>query len=443
MKNNTYGPAGRYRIHKVLGNTNRTGLWAYRLDTPININKTNYHMKCWRWYYSEPNSTLWDVGLPSCPCLKSQAAKDYNFIPEVLPSISTDLIKTLRRLQGNGTTFQSTLPNGYSAGLRCVYDPEGYLISGFRDRYFIYDPDQRGVQDHIGQVYGTLHFSMFDGQEYTFKGLGEFVIVRLSSAKGANVFTLQGQTEKRQLENGYANTTALVRLAAFYQGTLKVEWRISENRKDLLTLVDDKQVEFKKYVVYFSQNGFSLLKLEEKKVAIVYSCGLQVSVGMGEGAILQAVVLIPQTFLYKTLGLLGLWSTSKGDDFTQSNGLVLSFPENILPNEENLYNFGLSWIVPAPESLFVSKQSMEAWKAFKPTFTSALMTAAAPTALQDANLTCSGLIQCIHDYLMSNSSAMGRQTTKLFNDFKQLVTLYGKNSTISSDVSLVGGKVLL
>ncbi|XP_077341203.1 uncharacterized protein LOC143986670 [Lithobates pipiens] len=476
MKNNTYGPAGRYRLHRVLGNTNRTGLWAYQLDPPINVNKTNYHRKCWRWYYSEPDSSLWEDGLPSCPCLKSQTAKDYNFIPEILPSFGSDLVKTLRRLQGNGTTFQSTLPNRYAAGHRCVYDSEGYLINGFKDRYFIYDSNQDGVQNHIdkdllpfqwccintplchlfyerrppvscsdytspglGQVYGTLHFTMFDGQEYTFKGLGEFVIVRLSSAKGANVFTLQGQTEKR--ENGYGNTTALIRLAAFYQGTLKVEWRISENRKDLLALVDDKQVEFKKNVMYFSQNSFSLLKIEEKRIAIVYSCGLQVSVGMGEGAILQAVVLLPQTFLRKTLGLLGLWSASKDDGITQSNGLVLSFPGNVLPNEENLYNFGLSWVVPAPESLLVSKQSVEIRKAFKPTFTSALLSTAAPTALRDANETCSGLIQCVHDYLMSNSSAVGRQTAKAFNDFKQMVTLYGNGAPRLLDPSILQLKV--
>lgn len=83
--------------------------------------------------------------------------------------------------------------------------------------------------------------------------------------------------------------------------------------------------------------------------------------------------------------------------------------------------------MPAPESLLVSKQSVEIRKAFKPTFTSALLTTAAPTALRDANETCSGLIQCVHDYLMSNSSAVGRQTAKAFNDFKQMVTLYGKN----------------
>ncbi|XP_075719873.1 uncharacterized protein LOC142760569 [Rhinoderma darwinii] len=461
LKNNTYGSGGIYRPHKVLGNTNKTGVWAYWL-TSLNI--TNYRSKCWNWYYSEPDSSLWDVGLPSCPCLKSQAAKDYTFTPEILPSTSKDLV-TYRRLQSNGTTFQSTLPNQHAAGRRCVYDTDGYLRSGFTDRYFVFDSYVNGIQEHInkdllpfqwccmksplchvyyekrpsdtcteysspgqGLVYGTLHFSMFDGQDYTFKGLGEFVIVRLSSAMGANVFTLQGQTERKQTENVNAETTALVRVAAFYQGTLKVQWRISDNRKDLNVFVDERLVEFQRDVMYFSQNSFAVLKLEDKRIGVVYSCGLQVSVGMGESAILQILVNLPQTFLYKTLGLLGLWSTKKSDDFIQSNGYALSYQEGNVPAEEILYNFGLSWIVPSPESLFGSRQSVDTWKAFKPTFTSALLASASQTLLLAANETCVGLLQCMHDYLLSNSSAVGRQTRKDFNDFKQLSTLYGNGA---------------
>ncbi|XP_056424057.1 fibrillin-3-like [Hyla sarda] len=465
LKNNTYGSGGVYRPHMVLGNTNKMGVWAYRLDTPSNPNMTNYQSKCWSWYYSEPDSSSWDAGLPSCPCLQSQAAKDYTFIPEILSSTSKDLVLALRRLQSNGTTFQSTLPNQYTAGRRCVYDADGYLRYGFTDRYFVYDTNVNGIQEHInkdllpfqwccikshlchlyyqrrpldtcndysspglGLVYGTLHFLMFDGQEYTFKGLGEFVIVRLSSAMGANVFTLQGQTERLQTESGNANSTALVRVAAFYQGTLKIQWEISDSRKDLNVFVHDKLVEFQRDIIYFSQNSFAVLKLEDKRIAVVYSCGLQVSVGLSEGGILQVLVNIPQTFLYKTLGLLGHWSTKKSDDFTHSNGYVLSYQEGSVPAEEILYNFGLSWIVPSPESLFGSRQSVDIWKAFKPTFTSAILTLVSPTLLLAANDTCAGSLLCVHDYLLANSSAVGLQTRKDFNDFKQLATVYGNGA---------------
>lgn len=71
-------------------------------------------------------------------------------------------------------------------------------------------------------AYGSLHFITFDGSEYTFKGLGEFVIVRLSSSTGSNIFTLQGETAPLVTGAQPKRVPALVRLAAFYQGVGKV-----------------------------------------------------------------------------------------------------------------------------------------------------------------------------------------------------------------------------
>lgn len=72
-------------------------------------------------------------------------------------------------------------------------------------------------------VYGSLHFITFDGTEYSFKALGEFVILRLSSSSGSNIFTLQGQTDKLQTHTkGITEVPVVVRMAAFHQGIGKV-----------------------------------------------------------------------------------------------------------------------------------------------------------------------------------------------------------------------------
>lgn len=73
----------------------------------------------------------------------------------------------------------------------------------------------------LAMVYGSLHFTTFDGTDYAFKALGEFVILRLSSSSGSNIFTLQGQTDKRQTD---AKVPGMVRMAAFHQGIGKVGW---------------------------------------------------------------------------------------------------------------------------------------------------------------------------------------------------------------------------
>lgn len=68
-------------------------------------------------------------------------------------------------------------------------------------------------------AYGSLHFTTFDGTDYSFKALGEFVILRLSSSSGSNIFTLQGQTDRLNTD---AKVPEMVRMAAFHQGIGKV-----------------------------------------------------------------------------------------------------------------------------------------------------------------------------------------------------------------------------
>lgn len=73
-----------------------------------------------------------------------------------------------------------------------------------------------------GMVYGSLHFITFDGTEYSFKALGEFVIVRLSSYTGSNIFTLQGETCELETDGQARRVPTVVRMAAFHQGIGKV-----------------------------------------------------------------------------------------------------------------------------------------------------------------------------------------------------------------------------
>ncbi|XP_067901798.1 mucin-4-like [Heterodontus francisci] len=172
----------------------------------------------------------------------------------------------------------------FTAGRRCIYS-SGYLIAGITDRHFIYSPEAATVQDHIkgdlepfewccrksplcnlyyekrpidkcenytslglGQVYGTLNVKTFDGIDYIFHGLGEYVIVRLSSVKGQNIFTLQGQSDLMIKDNTFINAVAFIKFAAFYQGLvmMKVEWECSKSEKELSVSVNDKDIKLHK-----------------------------------------------------------------------------------------------------------------------------------------------------------------------------------------------------
>nr|XP_014348451.1 PREDICTED: mucin-like protein [Latimeria chalumnae] len=176
---------------------------------------------------------------------------------------------------------------------------------------------------------------------------------------------------------------------------------------------------------YYSQNQFGIFSKTPNSYCVVYSSGLQVTVELGTGGILQAQVRVPQSFYYRTLGLLGLWSNSKLDDFLYANGYNLDYKDGSFPTEEKLYDFGLSWIVPHPESFLLSQESVEQWKAFRPVFTSELLSSATVLQLNNANETCSGNVQCIHDILATNITALGLQTLRYCKNYKKLIVDIG------------------
>lgn len=82
------------------------------------------------------------------------------------------------------------------------------------------------------------------------------------------------------------------------------------------------------------------------RCAAVYAWGLHVVVwrvhGGDGGQQLAALVEVPQTFCNHAVGLLGLWSSNHTDDFLQSDGKLMIFPNNNPPPEESLHPFGLS-----------------------------------------------------------------------------------------------------
>uniref|UniRef100_A0A3Q2QZC4 Si:ch73-105b23.6 n=1 Tax=Fundulus heteroclitus TaxID=8078 RepID=A0A3Q2QZC4_FUNHE len=246
-------------------------------------------------------------------------------------------------------------------------------------------------------VYGGLHFITFDGTEYSFKTLGEFVILRLSSAGGSNIFTLQGQMEKlHTVARGIVEVPAVVRLAAFHQGIGKV---VYENKRD-----------------------FAVRCLSVNRCAAVYAGGLKVAVWRSEGySQLAAMVEVPQTFYKRTVGLLGLWSANRSDDFLMSDGNVLSSEDLNPPEEERLKLFCLS-AVPGPESLLLSSSPPRVL--LTADSTAALLERLGPAELETQKIICKDSMQCVEDSLASGISDLGQRTLDAQTQFTNLALIY-------------------
>ncbi|TSK42144.1 Fibrillin-1 [Bagarius yarrelli] len=433
---NLFGPGGRYRPQSIVGNTGKLGQLLYDL-TGDTVVSSDPQRQCQVWALKEPNPKEWMLGLVPCPCTRTQVLEDLAFGPETQPERNGAYVKNLRSLRwggGAGQVFQSILFNKQNAGKRCVYDPQGALLAGYSERYFTNDK----IQEHIGLAYGSLHFVTFDGTNYTFKAIGVFVILRLSSSKGYNLFTLQGETRILETNGQPRQVPALVRLAAYHQAFGKVEWRASVVEEKLMILINDAEFPVFAGVVHSVQQGFAVRCPTAQHCAAVYEGGLNVAVWMRDSRRLTSLVEVPQRFYNRTVGLLGLWSSNTSDDFLLSNGQLLSSHDGIPPSENRLLLFGQSWAVPLPESLlFTTPPSIP----FQHVSTELLMTSVSPDTLSRLQEMCHGSMQCVHDILATNNTDLGLQSLQDQKQIYKLAVTLGNTPPILSEPTVIRCKI--
>ncbi|XP_035848373.1 fibrillin-1 [Sander lucioperca] len=483
---NLFGPGGRYRPQQVKGVMGKLGQLVYDLTASAGSD-VDFRMKCQAWAMKEPDPAAWTKELSSCPCTRTQALEDLSFLHDTTDAGSR--VKTLRGQRWGGAgghVFQSILSSRQGSGKRCVYDPDGPLLAGYNERYFSGNSIQKHIDEDllpfqwcciesplchlylnkrpldrcqgcswagpdgctlskqatrgIGMVYGSLHFVTFDGTEYSFKALGEFVILRLSSATGSNIFTLQGQTDKLHTDTkGIIEVPVVVRMAAFHQGIGKIEWRCVEKENGLQIFVDDVEVPVTVGVVQVGEKDFAVRCMSVNRCAAVYASGLHVVawrvVGQNQ---LAAMVEVPQPFYTRTVGLMGLWSSNRSDDFLMSDGRLLPSTNLNPPSEERLHGFGLSWAVPVPESLLFSSPPLVP---LEPVSSEQLLESVSPAEVEGLRRTCEGSMQCVYDTLATGSSDLGLRTLDAKKQYDNLARIYGNMPPIVKGPAVIRGVV--
>ncbi|XP_029962393.1 fibrillin-1 [Salarias fasciatus] len=486
---NLFGPGGRYRPQQLNGTLGKSGQLVYNLTGPTG-SEAAPETRCQAWAMKQPDPAGWIKDLPSCPCTRTQALEELSFLQD-----TADLSSKVQMLRGQrwgsaaGHVFRSVLSSGKGAGKRCVYELDGPLLAGYNEAYFSEHSKQRHIDEDllpfqwcciqstlchlyldkrpldrcqgyswgspngstrsneaahgVAMVSGGLHFITFDGTEYSFKALGEFVILRLSSATGSNIFTLQGQTDKLHTDaKGIIEIPVVVRMAAFHQGIGKVEWKSSEEHGGLRLFVDDAEVSVKGVddaVVYVGKTGFAVRCLSEDRCAAVYAGGLNVLVWRGEGSNqLAAMVEVPQTFYNRTVGLMGLWSSNPSDDFLMSDSKVMVSEDLNPPTEEQLQAFGLSWTVPGPESLLFSSPPQEPLKSVP---TEELLNTTSPAEMKELRRSCRDSMPCILDTLASGLPEVGQQTLAAKTQLRNRAWIHADMPPIVTSPTVIHGEV--
>ncbi|XP_045041779.2 mucin-4 isoform X2 [Desmodus rotundus] len=417
----TFRPAWeKYRPDQFLNsNSGLKGLQVYKLHSK---ERPNYRLRCLQQLKRQPQlpSLGWDH--ISCPCSWQQGLWDLRFQPIHIGWWSLGS----RQL----CSFSS-----WRGGVCCSYGPWGELLQGWRVQSLWQLEQELELQDwccrrtdhssfcalyhqrqpHIScawyqpprpaWMFGDPHITTLDGANYTFNGLGDFLLVR--ARDGNSSFLLQGRTA----QTNSAQATNFIAFAAQYNTSslapITIQWLLEPNdtihvwlNNQTVTFEDGEDQEiFNTTGVVMNRNG-SLVSASLDGTVIVSVIALS--------NILHASCSLPEEYRNHTEGLLGVWNDYPGDDFKTPSGTVI--PQG--STEEELFHYGMTWEINGTNLL--GKRDNHLPSNFTPAFLYQL--------LKNNSLTseCKGDTQCIYDTLATGNMGTGLHTRMLLRRYQEM-----------------------
>ncbi|XP_075034646.1 sushi domain-containing protein 2 isoform X2 [Mixophyes fleayi] len=215
----------------------------------------------------------------------------------------------------------------------------------------------------IASAFGEPHIIGFDGVDYSFKGKGEYFMVtsthpslsiqcrttpyEVITAKDY-VAEFHDEDRARRSVPSQLNIASISSVAMQEDGSDVVEVRLkSETQHELETLLNGEVLSFKEQS-WMDMKGVFIFSATESNVTVMFPSGAGVEV-RARGGFLSVSTLLPDIFLNKTQGLLGVMNNDPADDLTLRNGTVLP----ITASPEQIFQFGADWAVTNESSLFL------------------------------------------------------------------------------------------
>ncbi|XP_066889608.1 mucin-4 [Kogia breviceps] len=415
----------KYRPDQFLdSNSGLRGLQIYKLHKE---EKPNYRLQCLQWLNRQSQRPSWGWNQISCPCSWRQGLRDFRFQPINIA------------WSGLGSRQLCSF-SSWRGGVCCSYGPWGELLQGWRVQspwqfdqelepqnwccrfndkpyfctlYHLRRPPVScaGYQPpRPAWMFGDPHITTLDGANYTFNGLGDFLLVRTWDRNSS--FLLQGRTA----QTGSAQATNFIAFAAEYNSSsldpITVQWFLKPSdtihvrlNNQIVTFETNRQEMFNTSGVVMIRNG--------SMVSANFDGAVTISV-IALSNILHASCSLPEEYQNHTEGLMGFWNGNPDDDFRMPNGSTLP-PGS---SEEMLFHYGMAWEINGT-SLF-GKRDDHLPSNFTPVFFSQL----SGNKSLNENLTskCNGDKQCIYDALATGNKSLGLSTGMLFRRYQEMNT---------------------
>ncbi|GAB6024102.1 hypothetical protein CHUAL_008814 [Chamberlinius hualienensis] len=209
-------------------------------------------------------------------------------------------------------------------------------------------------------VFGDPHLVTFDFMEYTFNGLGEYVLTRVNDRW--HQLDIQGRFQQivdtQRAKRLPASELTAVAMKENTSSVVEIQLRNIEARwrYRLDVLVDHNRVYFdrphQKIQAFRGVTVYVPGNIHNQSLVIVqFQSGAGIAVYEGNGH-MAATILLPQLFMNSTRGLSGNWTGTADDDFTLPDGEVVLSPQAADNNFRTIHEqFGLKWAVKDSEDV--------------------------------------------------------------------------------------------
>ncbi|KAJ8049807.1 Sushi domain-containing protein 2 [Holothuria leucospilota] len=257
---------------------------------------------------------------------------------------------------------------------------------------------------------GDPHFVSLDSLTYTFNGLGEFLFTDI----GNGLFIVHIRTG---LVSEGINATVITAVAAKHQDSDTFHMEVLPNGNvevRILTEDEDIGVDFEMNNEWNGNNLFIYQEIFEGESTVVaqFSDAIALRVRDEEGMLILRL-LLPEELIDlpgPSLGLLGPWNGNGADDLRDRNGVIRS------NTNEEIYQFGLSWIVDEQEALFFRQPSATPPFSF-PDFNPILTPTNPEVSPLQLAIICEGNVFCEFDFLATGMQTIAQATIDAVVDF--------------------------
>jgi len=271
--------------------------------------------------------------------------------------------------------------------------------------------------------FGDPHISTLDSFQYTFNGLGEYVLTRSLD----NFLYFHGRTERPLNTDGELTNATVFSAFAFKtndsdRGQIVYDDSVPGN---LSITVSFQNSSCRNYTIGDFDEGldFTGMSIERSDVnnntvVVSFPSGFSIEVSPGI-RLLQLSVSAPDDLMNNTEGLLGTFNGIKTDDLQYPNGTVISSNAT----EEEIFHLGQEWKVPYEERMFVSSSCMLQNVSFDDTFIPAFLNLSALTP--EIQALCGDNSECIFDVQQTGNTELGEQTKGFEEDNQAAVDELG------------------